>query len=547
MIIVKIDGAYLRRILKLFGSFQYLTVFICEVCSDTMEKKKFPNTSILSLITQQVDEGDKLLFVYLKPVPDFYTREQIYWYEAAGKDGRSSILWPKLSIRQWVACGRDSQLRKILDKILQVKKLEIDKVVINMTIPEYSIEPDDSNRKRSRSDVRTDFLKLHDLTFIPQELYQRENLQLMSGYKKKTAEIKTFFPVGFFEDGFIHRNLEKNVFGVIETRTPYLTFHGVRSSSEKGVGTNTIVGFYQKVFGAQKYTAIVRDESGEELGLGNVDNESGFFKVTLRKPNKSGSVEIHLDTDVEAAIDYHLIQDIQVTGHIADTTYTDSYGRSFMITPDMRKRPTSISPVTWQHNVFATSLEANSKLADSFKQVFDYLGPKIVVADPYFIGNFKQDEVTNVITITHCQQALIAALIHSAVEKGIVQFTILGCSRATNQLDADSVGPLGKIEVMIERYEKLFKRAIEENRLKKILTPSSIIFKRAASDFHNRYWFSIKESNGFEVLDKCVVVTNSVGNINEVDLIPITDDIQRRQIVLRYSGLYKNANQLIAI
>lgn len=493
-------------------------------------------------------EGEKLLFFYLKPVPDYYSLDKIHWYEGAGKSGKSSILWPALSIRQWVACGTDTQVSDLLKSILSTRELKVGSVKIGLKVPPYSsIVSSGINKKRSRSEAQTDLLKLNDLAFIPQELYQKENLELLSGYKKRFGEIKSFFPIGFFEDGFIYKHLGNGIFGVLERRTPYLTFHGVRSASQKGIGTNTIVGFYQKVFDQSEHTAVIKDESGSELGRDRVDSLSGFFKVDLNEPNKSGSVEIISDNNAQDAINYHLIQDIQITGHIADTSYKDPYGRIFMVTADMKTRPTAISSVTWQQSAFANSLEANSRLADLFKQVFDYLGPKIVVADPYFLGNFKQDDITKALTVTHCQQATIAAMIHSAVEKGVLQLAVLGCSRATNHLDNDPSGQLEKIEVMIERYEKLFKQVIEVNKLRKVLLPASISFSRAATDFHNRYWFSIADSNGFEVIEKCVVVTNSIGNISEVDIIPIVDDAQLRQIALRYMALYKNSNQLMSI
>lgn len=132
-----------------------------------MTKSKFPNTSILSLITQKLDNEEKLLFIYLKPVPDFYSLSSVHWYEGAGKEGKSSIIWPVLSIRQWVGCGSDLQIKELIGKILSLKKLEINQVVIDLTIPQYSIESDNNSRKRSRNDLRADFLKMSDLSFIP--------------------------------------------------------------------------------------------------------------------------------------------------------------------------------------------------------------------------------------------------------------------------------------------------------------------------------------------------------------------------------------------
>ncbi len=45
--------------------------------------KKYPNTSIFNLITQKEGNTEKLIFIYIKPVSDFYTSENIHWYPPA--------------------------------------------------------------------------------------------------------------------------------------------------------------------------------------------------------------------------------------------------------------------------------------------------------------------------------------------------------------------------------------------------------------------------------------------------------------------------------
>jgi len=48
-------------------------------------------------------------------------------------------------------------------------------------------------------------------------------------------------------------------------------------------------------------------------------------------------------------------------------------------------------------------------------------------------------------------------------------------------------------------------------------------------------------------LDKCVIITNSIGNIHEVDIMPVSDESQLKQIVRRYTDLYKNAETRLTI
>lgn len=98
-----------------------------------------------------------------------------------------------------------------------------------------------------------------------------------------------------------------------------------------------------------------------------------------------------VDAKDEKVIEYVLLQDIQFNSHIANATFKDAYGRSHMITSDKKVRPESVSNFTWQQNVYADNKEGNQKLSDLFKSIFDYLGPKILIADPYFFGDIKED------------------------------------------------------------------------------------------------------------------------------------------------------------
>lgn len=72
-------------------------------------KIKYPNASILTLITQTDGCSEKLLFIYLKTIPDFYPSNRIY--DFAGKDGKPNNAWDKLSIKQWTGCGKDSIIK----------------------------------------------------------------------------------------------------------------------------------------------------------------------------------------------------------------------------------------------------------------------------------------------------------------------------------------------------------------------------------------------------------------------------------------------------
>jgi len=502
-------------------------------------KKKFPNASILTLITQTDGSNENLLFIYLKTIPDFYPSNRIYWYDGAGKDGKPNNVWEKLSIKQWTACCKDSILTNLFDSILATNSIEIDGKKINLSISPFKLNSNSADPMRSRRETIFDTLITESNTLIPQEFYQKENLQFLSAYKTGSSEIKPLFPLGFFEDNFIHENLKKGIWGIKEYRTAYLTFQGVRKTSTKGIGSKEMVGFYQQNFNSNsEYIVVVKNESQQEIGKGSINKKTGFFKINLCKPTQKGIVEVLIDSKEEKAIEYTLIQEIKINTNIAESTFQDAYGRNSMITSDKKERPKSITSFTWQQSVYADEKEANQKLSDLFKLIFDYLGPNIVIADPYYFGEIKQDDVTAEMYLKNDQIAFINAMTHSALEKGIDKINFLGYwARARNQLATD----------WFSKYEKFFKRYILLNKLEKFFPSSSIRFYNSKTEFHPRYWFSLVDQDGIEVLDKCVILTNSIGNMSELDIIPITDESQLRQITRKYTGLFNNSQSRLSI
>jgi len=511
-------------------------------------KSKYPNTSILSLITQTEGKKEKLLFIYVKPVPDFYPTNKIHWYDGAGRDGVAKKVWGKLSIKQWVACGRDDDIIQLSNSLFSSNKLTIAGKVIQLVIAPYKLTLNTEDQLRKRRETPFDTLVTESNTLIPAEFYQKENLMFLSGYKKGSTEIEPLFPLGFFENDFLRSNLKKNIWGIMEHRTAYLTFHGVREAFKKGVGSKEMVGFYQQNFNPScDYVGVVKNESNKEIGKCVIDKNAGFFKFTLSEPTQRGEVEVFKDGKEEKVREYALCQGIQIVVHVAQKTFKDVYGREFMITSDKRERPESISCFTWQRNVYADAKVANTKLSDLLKTIFDYLGPRILVVDPYFINNINQDKTTKAFSLSHCQNAFINALIHSAIEKGITELNILGCSRATNHLDNDDTGELTKFQLMFESYERIFRSLISENDLEKYLAVGTIVFRKAKEDFHNRYLFSLTDKEGIEVLDKCLIMTNSIGNMSEVDIVPVSDEGQLSQITRAYTGIFKNSEIKLSI
>jgi hypothetical protein len=555
--------------------------------------KKYPNSSILTIITQSENENsNKVLFFYLKPVPDYTTEKKIHWFEDKGKDGKASIIWDNYQIKQWVAFGLDSVISELFESIITKNEIIIGKKKILLQFPIFERHSNKNNILCDRTEnIYDSFSSPYNMT-IPIAFYQKGNLDFLSGYKTNSSEIKPLYPLGFFEQDFIYNNLNKGIWGIKEYRTAYLTFHGVKQKSVKGVGSTEMAGFYQQNFEKKTiYKVIFKNEQDEQIGEADIDISTGLFNAELKEPSKGGKVEIHSNGKIEKYINYTLIQDIKIDVNLTSTTFNDSYGRSFMFSSEKTDKPKTISNTTWQRNVYSDNIEANKALSDIFRNIFNYLGPNIVIADPYFIGVFDKDKINNNIAPrSDCQIAILNALAHSAIENKGLKLSILGCfKRASNQIESSNDAEIAyngtikpqeinqhivttskisteikgkvnaktdeililiktregsntfKIDDLFDNYERFFNGFISKNKIEKYLQTNSITFLNAMENFHNRYWFSIKEENGFEVLDKCVIVTNSIGNLNELDIIDVTNEMQLKQITRRYTNLYKNA------
>jgi len=503
--------------------------------------KKQPNSSILSIVTHCDNDTaiENILFIYLKNIPDYYSSDNIYWYEGKGKDGNALVLWNPLKIKQWVACGQDNVLSLLYDEIIEKQRIEIGTKSVAFSFPNYERIQFAEQPQKSRSEVKFDSEKIRHIEHIPQQFRQKENLAMLCGYKLSNDTIKPFFPQGFFETDFIYDHLRAGIIGVKEIRQPYFTFRGVQSSSIEGEGSTEMTGFYQKYISkGNECSAVFKNETNETIGKTTIIHNNGVFKVQLSEPSWKGNASIELNGILCNSIDYVLLQKITVNPNMASGTFEDAYGRSSLIA-SQKVRPDKFDGYTWQKAIFFTDLEAYSKLSDTIKYIIDYLGPKILISDPYYFNDIGEDTTTGQFNLEESTTALINAVTQSAVETGIEKLIILGYnSRANNHTDKNLILPSTKTEQRFNNYEKLLKNYVSSNRLQKYLKQSTIIFKNATEDFHNRYWFSI-DDDGF--LERCIIVTTSIGNMFEVDFISVVDENQLNQIRAKYNRLLNDS------
>lgn len=498
-------------------------------------KSKFPNTSILNIITQSKKEEEIIVFFHIKNVPD-YSEKEIFWFENKGKNGKAVLIWEELLLKQWLVVGKDDEISNLLDDILKNSNTTIDSKVINFNIPKHTkISSQEKSSKRS-NDIESDSYLLKDFSIIPRQLLNRDNLDVLSGLKISDT-IKPLLPIGLYEQDFIYNYLNEKTFGIKEYRKPFVTFRGVRKTSVKGKGSKEIIGFYQSNYSdEQEYYVSINNESSLEIGKSKINKKDGVFKIALKEASSKGQVIITNNEEEINKIDFVLLQDIQLNIDVFNKTFKDAYGREFGITSKKNNSTKKLNSIYWEKDLFSDDIEAYKKLSDIFRTVFEYLGDSILIADPYFIGLIKLTETTNEYKLSRCQLSLINAITHFSLESKTNSFTILGCnSRANSISDSIEDENTSKSERRFENYNKFFNNYISQNELKDYFP--TITFKNSKKSFHNRYIFSVKNDGGIEKLDKCVIFTNSFGNIEELDIVPCTDEEQINLITTRFLSL----------
>ncbi len=472
--------------------------------------RKYPNASIFSVITEVKEECESIVFLYLKPIPDYFNNSDPFWYT---KEGYNSV-WNKngLTLRERVVVGKDEDIINIYNNLLKNKKLNDS---VSLDIPSFKAETEEKTKYYYQ------LLHIDNIYKIPHSFKQKEILDTLSGYKPLEEGTKAFFPLGIYESDFIYNNLQKEIFGVIEYRLPYLTFHGDRKTSITGKGSKDMIGFYQANFSdASDYRVVFKDDNNNEIGNCIIDKTNGIFKTELSDYFVSANIEIKKDSALERDYYYTLLQGINFSSEIVNSTYKDAYGREISIRSKTKKRPKSITPFTWQIENFSTSKSAYQTLSDKFKEIIDFLGPKVLIADPHYFDNLEMNEINDQYELRDRQKAFVNAFISSAIDKGLEKLIMLGSNK----------------KVDIGKYEKLIRDIVSSNQIKRYFQPNTFIFKKSNQGFHNRYWFGFTENDGAIKFEKLVVLTNSIqGKIDEIDFIHINDKIQLNQIMSKYA------------
>lgn len=202
-----------------------------------------------------------------------------------------------------------------------------------------------------------------------------------------------------------------------------------------------------------------------------------------------------------------------------------------------------ITPTTWYETNYINGTNPHEALSDLFYDVFRCLGSEIIVFDPYFIGDIVEDENTKALSAkSESQIAFLNAVSRHLFETNFsAKFIICGCrERAKSQARKCTNSKLTIIENMYRKYQKYLNGIVSGHDL----YPENVDFFETKESFHNRYYFSRIIEQKSVLLSKPIVVTNSIGNIREVDIIPVENELQIRTICSKYVSMLSSAKSI---
>ncbi len=482
------------------------------------------NASLLSILSIQNKKSDKVLLAVLKPVEDI-APAKIYWYQKHGKDGDAKPLLKSHSklnrVRQWVAVGRDEEMRQMWEVLVESHSLDLqfggEKITLEFPSAITNAEFDDGSNIHKVGGIQplsSAYLKNYfsvenwDKSFYPEsealkEISNCNNLEMgIDVTGGETGENIQIFPYGLFEQGELHRLFLSKIVAIYQERGINSRLRGVidKKRSEEPQEYKGFVAL--SVEDRSKFGIRISDFDRNVLGENQIDPATGLWKVLLSRPSGEGIISI-FDTESKQDVfaeKFWLIKKIEVITHVVSRTLSDFYGRTINFTePAVIDQSYSTFRMVWNKDLYENERTAQLQLCDQITPFLEYLGPKILVSDPYGIGNVEI--VAGKAKLTPGQQIFLNSLFIGSFHQRITELSILMSWKVFHDRDK------AKSQ---EEYVKNLKLLFKQNKdigIQKV----SILF--SDKPFHNRHWSAQRAENEFEIFR----VTNSISGMFSSD------------------------------
>ena len=476
-----------------------------------------PNMNMFLIFSQFVadDLPEKLILLIRKPVDDFSDAPCERWLW----DGKHKTISKKLNLRQRVVfCDEDSS-EAIFTSIMDKGSVCAEDTNLSFSVPKTTKK----NEFSEYFELDACIYCIEDANYIPHELLIEYNCNQICGYSDE--ENGYIEPLGLLAPSLLHKLFVSSQIALKLNRKVNIRIRGIEDSSGCKSGCKKFIGFVQDEF-TDGINSIVqlRDKPGERvLGEVVVEKQTGIYRIQVNEFTSEGELRYFRNDELISVFPFSLILDISINTQIVNNILTDAYKRQFNTTDDEFKENETFTSKSWFIESYIKGTNGFQALCDYFLDIFSYLGQDIIIVDPYSMGNIKENASTGELEDFDNQIAFVnAMLVHLFRNKWKAKFAIVSSNPRFN----------------IRKEYTQYKRFLSKFKVPQLLCPNLIEFRYVNRDFHGRYFLKKVTEDGREVLTKAVIITNSIGNIKEVDFMAITDCVQREMVAQKCLSLY---------
>lgn len=469
------------------------------------------NSAILVFLTVKDSDKHKIIFSHHREINSNYPNQVPYWYSV------EALLNSQDKIFGWSCIGTGVQIESAWKAISLGSELEINKkkfIFEKLSIPDSHEDEKNENILDGFLDIfskyKTTLSKVTETKWT-NEISSHCHLLLdstfcnhISGIKKSDHDYGVFIPQGFWGENELLSYFEKSVVEVSEKLVPYVNFRGTGDLEKKDLQGFTGV--------CQQFSA---DLDSIEIKFYDLEKRRCFHSETVKLNNgwanwtatfnnapSKGVIEVVRGDEVIGANKYYLLLDIKLDMKVlgGGAVFKDAYGRNISIAkkiPDEKQLKT----INWN----ADYKLRPQLLSDDLTRIFSQMGEKILIQDPYLIG-----DVSNSSEITPGSVSFLNSLAVTVLNYQLKSITFLIDPRKINSEKRDK----------LKKYLKQFFEKLTSNGLEKIVLAS------AEATFHDRYFISLSEQGGLYHVSKSVNGFLESDDFN----ISLKDDDQTKQL-----------------
>ncbi|HUI29705.1 MAG TPA: hypothetical protein VLX91_05775 [Candidatus Acidoferrales bacterium] len=504
---------------------------------------------------------EQIIFGLLREVDDSVA-DDIYWHDGLGRDGIAKKIWPKhprvSNLCQWLVTGEDGLIRDMWQILVQENKLEISfKGKTDVIRKEFRLpigkplkQVEDSKSEKSNgpkpctSDKSKAFFTIEDWdTEIGRRidpLMDEDNCLLLQGHEvphQLSPEDKPsiIYPPGLLDKGELYEMFKQKIVLIHEGRVRFSTLRGRREGLKEDEDPSEFVGFVQDNDNFRSSVKVrLTDLEDRPMGEAKVDSKSGVWKLRTAFSASEGKINLENETTRElmCSSEFHLIKRINVQTHMISGRIKDMYGREHNLPPSQageeapHQHPKTI---IWHSDVFSSSDVAELSLSDDMLDLFKYMGPMIVVSDPYALGGIRvENDLVRTTSVN--QRPFLNAMLLATKFGWLKEITIIGTKSLMKR-------DVGSDEIKIVQVYRMLSKEVERMGIEKV----TLCFSE--KPFHDRHWLALRKS-GTEELWRVSTSISGLLSSGEVSIIPDQSPEAQRTITrlierLEHSKKYK--------